>query len=144
MKKILDHSTIDSSTNLVNGSHCWRWTGTIRDNGYGQIKHGKKIVKAHRLSYELACGPITSDDIIRHKCDNRLCVNPDHLDIGTHQDNINDKISRGRDNKRHLTDADIIAIKTSTERNKDLSAQYSVSKGFISNIQAGRHRRLGV
>lgn len=74
---------------------CWEWQG--RTNfGYGIVMiHGRNI-RVHRLSYELVNGPIPDGLMVRHKCDNRRCVNPDHLEVGTHQDNMDDMMERGR------------------------------------------------
>jgi hypothetical protein len=76
---------------------CWLWTGYINDSGYGcfGVKH-RNIERSHRVAYELWKGPIPEGYLIRHTCDNRKCVNPDHLIIGTNQDNANDRVERGR------------------------------------------------
>lgn len=75
---------------------CWLWTGAVR-NGYGIINDGKKIpVYAHRLSYRIANGEIPSGMVVRHRCDNPKCVNPDHLQTGTKKQNTKDMVERGR------------------------------------------------
>jgi len=79
---------------------CWEWTGGTNDRGYGQIGDGDRILYAHRLSYEWYHNvTLERSDIVRHTCDNPPCVNPHHLLIGTHQDNSDDKMRRGRDRK---------------------------------------------
>lgn len=78
------------------GDGCWEWSASINNHGYGQFKFNKKMVKAHRMSYEIAHGSIPKDLCVLHSCDNRLCVNPEHLRIGTKQDNSRDAVSRGR------------------------------------------------
>ncbi len=80
---------------------CWLWTGTINGAGYGTIGLGRKADGkgfAHRVSWELANGPIPNGLLICHRCDCKICVNPDHLFLGTHQDNVNDMIRKGRNN----------------------------------------------
>src|SRR5437660_9953734 len=73
---------------------CWNWKGTTR-NGYGQLGfHGMKA--AHRLSYELFVGPIPHGLVIMHLCDNRSCVNPEHLIAATQKENVHDQIKKGR------------------------------------------------
>jgi len=74
---------------------CWNWTGTTT-KGYGQICHQYKILRASRLSYEFYKGKIPEGLIIRHTCDNPSCVNPEHLILGTNQDNSYDMVKRNR------------------------------------------------
>ena len=90
-------------------SGCWEWTGSICTYGYGRIdffESGKVIPKrAHRVMYEYSVGPIPEGKFILHKCDNRKCVNPEHLYVGTQADNMNDVKTRKRGigikNRRH-------------------------------------------
>jgi len=80
------------------GDHCWKWTGTVMDNGYGQaydIRVARQVL-AHRLSYELFIGPIPEGQEVMHSCDNRPCVRPDHLEIGSHKKNMEDAVARKR------------------------------------------------
>lgn len=71
--------------------NCWEWTGS-KKNGYGL--YGKTT--AHRTSYELFNGSIGKGLFVMHMCDNRACLNPEHLKLGTNQDNVQDKVSKGR------------------------------------------------
>lgn len=82
----------------VSEKGCWLWRGIIEvASGYGAIhdQSGKKHV-AHRASYEAWVGPIPEGNIVRHKCDVRSCMNPDHLEVGTQADNMRDMSIRGR------------------------------------------------
>src|SRR6185312_5841726 len=85
----------------IDENGCWNWQKFIDRDGYGRKKHwtGTKWLnaKAHRLVYELLRGPVPQDRNCCHKCDNRRCVNPGHIFIGTQQDNLTDMT-----NKREL------------------------------------------
>lgn len=91
----LDAHTTRSSED----GECWRFTGRIADSGYGIFSVGNKNVRAHRVAYELANGPIPDELIVRHLCPgggNPWCVNPAHLALGTHLDNVQDREDAGR------------------------------------------------
>lgn len=79
---------------------CWVWSGAKDKHGYGNISSGRGLspYKAYRLAYEMFNGPIKDGLVIRHKCDNPSCVNPEHLEIGTQKDNVRDMMERGRFN----------------------------------------------
>lgn len=79
---------------------CWHWKKKdVGRMGYGVISIGGKNIPAHRFSYEFYKGKLSNDLFVLHTCDNPICVNPDHLYVGNHQDNMNDMNSRGRGNK---------------------------------------------
>jgi hypothetical protein len=72
----------------ING--CWVWIKARNGYGYGYVRQGKRMIGAHRLSYTTFVGPIPSDALVLHRCNNPPCINPEHLYLGTRTDNIND------------------------------------------------------
>jgi len=80
---------------IKNKSKCWGWIGYLSD-GYGKLTMDKKLISSHRASWLIHYGEIPKKLIVRHVCDNRSCTNPEHLLLGTHKDNSDDKINRGR------------------------------------------------
>ena len=77
-------------------SGCWMWLGSKGSHGYGQTSNRGGYILAHRMSWELAYGTIPTGMCVLHKCDNRECVNPNHLFIGTKSDNTQDMMRKGR------------------------------------------------
>ena len=85
----------DASYQPIPIAGCWLWESTLK-NGYGLVKINRRGTYAHRLSWELANGrPVPSDMEVCHRCDVKCCVNPAHLFLGTHQDNMDDAWAKG-------------------------------------------------
>lgn len=82
----------------VTPSGCWEWNGRLQ-NGYGYFDHRLKAIRCSRLSWERKNGPTPIGMLHCHKCDNPPCINPDHLFLGTHADNVADKFRKGRQAK---------------------------------------------
>jgi hypothetical protein len=127
---------------------CWIWLGQPSAGGYGAFLVGGrngKIWKAHRYSYFMAYGPIPNGIDVLHKCDVRDCVNPSHLFLGTHADNMTDMKRKGRQSRLkgsnngqcHLTEDDVRAIRASEESQTALAARYGVIQAHISRIKRG-------
>jgi hypothetical protein len=79
-------------------TNCWEWTGSRVTGGYGMLggERGSRGVLAHRFSYEHHVGPVPDEMIVRHRCHNPSCVNPEHLALGTHAENMADMARAGR------------------------------------------------
>lgn len=132
-------------------SGCWLWTGTIDRLGYarfGQRRNddGKLHVLVHRMAYESFVGPIPQDRDILHRCDVRCCVNPDHLFVGTHADNMADMKRKGRARSGNvygeahgaakLKKEMILEIRASNDSNKALAGKFGVDPSTISLIRS--------
>lgn len=82
---------------------CWEWSGHLAPNGYGRITvtpHPRQQVESvHRVSWNIHHGDIPKGLCVLHKCDNKKCFNPEHLFLGTHQDNMDDKVKKGRQSR---------------------------------------------
>jgi len=104
---------------------------------------GVSTGKAHRFSYQHFKGPIPEGMCVCHTCDNPSCVNPDHLFLGTHTDNMRDKMSKGRGGhligSRHqgskLTEQQVLAIRADKRRQIDIAAAYGIKQPQVSEIK---------
>ena len=75
---------------------CWFWRGARFNHGYGKVVRFGKFRLAHRVVYEMTRGPIPDGQLVCHGCDVRLCVNPEHLFVGSTTDNMRDMVHKGR------------------------------------------------
>jgi hypothetical protein len=128
---------------------CWDVAPTAK-GGYGKIKFLGKTYLYHRMSYMLYCGTIPDEMMVCHKCDNPKCVNPDHLFLGTAQDNMSDKIQKGRHkgaksgfmhHNAKLNDFEVESIRqmlASGHTQRSIANIYSVSQSIISRIKTGK------
>ena len=106
--------------NKKSNDECWDWLGSTRSDGYGQINRGQRgfgMQSTHRLSREIHFGKIPDGMHVLHSCDNQRCVNPSHLFLGTNNDNIADRVSKGRSMRGEshfnskLTEEDVLEIR---------------------------------
>jgi hypothetical protein len=102
---------------------CWLWTGAQKGGGYGAFRFEGKGELAHRVSYSLSYGPIPDGMLVCHTCDVKACVNPSHLFLGTHSDNMLDMVAKGRrfmpvgaqHSHAKLTREQVLAIRSAAE-----------------------------
>lgn len=131
----------------VPSGDCLVWRGGTNGKGYGSMIVSGKRVYAHRIAWTLARGPIPDGMQVLHRCDNRPCINVEHLFLGTALDNQRDAVAKGRNQhgERHaharLTAADVVAIRASALSMGALAARYGVSKGAIQKIIERRNWR---
>lgn len=138
---------------------CWVWIGKINHRwGYGYMSRGRAHegqVRPHRLSWELNVGPIPLGMLVCHRCDNRACVRPEHLFLGSQADNMQDAKSKGRlkggtvSGERHgralLTWGQVRTMRAANKTTgigcRRLSRKYGVSESTITAILNGHHWR---
>jgi hypothetical protein len=132
---------------------CWLWTGACDSKGYGHLGvggAGGKTVKACRVVYELTYGPIPKALCVLHKCDNPLCVRPDHLFLGTQTDNLADMTAKGRRRYREhkgsengrakLSESHVLEIRkraAAGELRSNLAEEFSMCWTTIDRIVKG-------
>lgn len=126
-------------------SRCWLWTGW-RLGRYGGFRgRNSEQAYAHRFSYQTYVGPIPDGKLVCHECDTPLCVNPDHLFLGSHSDNMADAAAKGRTRKTFprgelhasakLTSDQVLAIRASQKSMNELAAEYGVRMQSIYAIK---------
>lgn len=131
-------------------SGCWLWLLTISQHGYGQMSYKGQPKRAHRISYGAFVGEIKDGLHVLHKCDNRSCINPQHLFLGTNKDNVMDCLKKGRWTKasfvggtKHprakLTEQQIKEIWFSKDLSKDIAKKYNTDR---RNVYAIQHRKF--
>ena len=144
-------------TKVTKTDSCWEWSAAKRGkSGYGAFKVDGKVVDAHRISYKIHFGEVPNGLCVCHKCDNRMCVRPDHLFLGTHSDNMKDCYKKGRMTlptssrfkkgavpKNANTDVNlIIAIKKDIANRsgslKMVAEKHGVSESCVRDISSGR------
>lgn len=133
-------------------SGCWLWIRGLEKDGYGNLHVGQNhYVRAHRASYRAFVGEIPAGKHVCHKCDQRSCINPDHLFLGDHRINVADKVAKNRQAKGHrvgtslLSEAQVAEIRKrydAGEAQAELAREFGVVKQNICHIvhrQSWRH-----
>lgn len=138
---------------VLKSDGCWEWQGGVAVHGYGRIHSNGSQIRVHRYSYELNVGPIPDGLYVLHRCDNRRCVRPDHLFLGTHLDNLADMYAKGRQRYRPLRGEDHNQAKLNEgavldirrryegETNQSLAEEFGVSIDMIWRIGVRKNWR---
>lgn len=137
-----------SRVDVKHKKHCWEWKANLFNTGYGRFSIKYKDFLAHRISWLITNGD-PKDLFVLHKCDNRRCVNPHHLFLGTSQDNNDDMRAKGRavyvkgehNGASKLTSKDVLDIRNSNEPTKVLTQKYGVSGRQIKRIKTRENWR---
>lgn len=124
---------------------CWLWIGARTGSGYGLLMRSGKdagAVSAHRLAWEFHTGqPVPVGQWVLHRCDNRACVRPDHLFLGTPKDNSQDMVQKGRSttgarNGNHKVTEEIVrAIRQTPHGSRGVAKRFGITKEQVSNIR---------
>ena len=149
-RKVNKNGPLPDQSKYPGLGRCWNWNGSRNNNGYGVIRIRYKLFLAHRAAYRILVGEIPKGLNVIHSCDNRTCTNPDHLRVGTQQENIAEAAARGRmgiakgnrHGKSKLTEANVIQIRKERASGmliKDIAAKYFVREQTIGQI-ANRSR----
>jgi len=115
----------------IKADGCWEFSGSLNNSGYGVVRYEKRTQLAHRVSFKIHNQSVDiTEKCVLHACDNPCCVNPDHLFIGSHLDNMNDMRFKGRSNAK-LSYKKVAEIRESILSNKELAKAYGVSERTI-------------
>jgi hypothetical protein len=126
---------------------CWTWRGSIGDEGYGNFWLCGKVLKAHRLAYELAVGAVGRGLLVCHHCDNPACVRPDHLFLGSVLANNIDKMTKGRHRALRgaehpssiVTPTIARVVLTAAGSQRAIAERFGISRTVVGRIKRGEH-----
>lgn len=123
------------------GDGCWVWTGCRVKKGYGIVRldRSERMASVHRVSWALHNGPIPDGLLVLHRCDNPPCVNPDHLFLGTHTDNMKDMVRKGRQSKKLTPDQARTVYRRALagEPHASIAKDFGIRREAVSAIKRG-------
>lgn len=136
---------------------CWDWTAATDIGGYGVFQTGNGMSRAHRVAWVLSNGPLPDGVLVLHKCDNRLCVRPAHLDLGDQKRNVADMDARGRRGRGYrvsrrgqnhqaakLTDeqvAAVLVLRSAGWTQRRIGALLGLSHTYVGQLERGETRQ---
>lgn len=120
------------------GSNCWEWM-EFRRKGYGSVWVNGRAIRAHRASWEMQNGPIPDGMLVCHACDNPSCVNPGHLFLGTHDDNMADRAKKKRARAALSPQQVQEAFNTQGISSRAIARKFGVHHSTIDRIKRGEH-----
>jgi len=139
----LDVARFWSNVSVAGVNECWPWKRYCK-SGYGQVKWLGRAEEAHRIAYTIAYGDVPRDVVVRHRCDNPKCCNPQHLQTGTHADNVMDRVLRGRSARGErnglakLKEEQVRAIAGDERPATAIAPEYGVSVDTVRSIKQRR------
>lgn len=119
---------------------CWNWRGALNTSGYAWMSFQGRSIAASRVAWLLVNGEIPDGLFVLHKCDNRMCINPEHLFLGTNADNMADMVAKGRSPKGRakLTPESVLIIRSSDLPMDQLADMYGVTKNTVYYVKTKR------
>lgn len=153
MSGVTENRRADADRRFLEGfrpgpeNECWLWRKPLNGDGYGYVWDGCLQQRAHRYSYGYHCEPVPEGLNVLHGCDNRACVNPAHLRLGTQKDNVRDALERGRlprgegSNPRKFSERDAVAafgMKLLGFKHREIADAYGCSRAAVTHCLTGK------
>lgn len=139
----MKHAIARFEAKFTRSDGCWNWTAAIGGKGYGHFWFEGRPRPASQVAHILFVGPIPQGLLVLHKCDNRKCVRPDHLFLGTNRENVDDMVSKNRQAKgvalgtAKLTDDQARAIRSDPRSQRAIGLAFGVSHTVVGQIKSG-------